>query len=50
MNIIFVNFENRKKKSKPNRLILTLACKLNLNKSDKYVTLLNVKYHLQRGW
>ena len=40
MDTIFMNSENSKT-SEPHRLLLNLADKINLKRSDKYVALLN---------
>ena len=41
MDTIFINSENSKT-SEPYRLLLTLADKINLKRSDKYVALSNL--------
>ena len=44
MNTIFLNSENSKT-SDPHRLLLNLSHKINLKKSDKYVTLSNLSIY-----
>ena len=41
MDTIFMNYRNSKT-SDPHRLLLNLTDKINLKRSDKYVTLLNL--------
>ena len=47
MNTIFMNSENSKI-SETHRLLLNLADKINLKRSDKYVTLSNLSMYLTR--
>ena len=44
MDTIFMNSENNKS-SWPHRLLLNLADKINLKRSDKYVTLSNLSMY-----
>ena len=44
MDTIFMNFENSKK-SDTQRLLLNLADKINLTRSDKYAALLNLSIY-----
>ena len=44
MDAIFMNSENSKT-SHPHRLLLTLADKINLKRSDKYVALSNLSIY-----
>ena len=44
MDTIFINSQNSKK-SDPHRLLLNLSDKINLKRSDKYVTLSNLRIY-----
>ena len=44
MDAIFMNSENRET-SDPNRLLLSVADKINLKRSDKYVALSNLSIY-----
>ena len=44
MDTIYIKSENSKK-SEPYRLLLSLTGKINLNGSDKYVSLLNLRIY-----
>ena len=44
MDTIFMNSENSKT-SDPHRALLNLANKINLNRSDKYIALLNLSIY-----
>ena len=44
MDTIFLNFQNSKTFD-PQRLLLNLECKINLKRSDKYVSLSNLSIY-----
>ena len=49
MDTIYIKSENSKK-SEPYRLLVSLTGKINLNGSDKYVSLLNLRiYYTQKN-